>query len=65
MPDLESYSIEALVKHFDIANQYLHTASEDVEVLWNIIREVNSIKWFQLGEPTKTPHKSKCIKTRI
>lgn len=59
MPNLKSYSIEALVNHLEIDNKYLHTADEDVEVLWNVIRKVKPEEWFQLGEATKSERKSK------
>lgn len=50
LPGLESYSIEALVNHFKIETGYLHTACEDVEVLFKIIDIVKPTKWFKIGE---------------
>lgn len=50
----ESYSLENLRKHIGIEVEQTHTAMEDVDMLWEIIKYFKPKKWIEMGMASKT-----------
>jgi DNA polymerase III epsilon subunit-like protein len=64
VPNLTSYSLENLVKHYKVNPRNIHNALDDVYLLHDVLKIVNPTKWIQEGLKLNNKSNNRFVKIK-